>query len=227
MERAGRLPYNVVMGRRALRKVNPKLDLSRHLMTQDELPQPWDAVELFGRRAPLEIEVGTGKGLFMAGAGRARRDRDFLGIEVAGRYARFAAARLVVGELDNARIVHGDALRIFGQLLPDASIAAVHVYFPDPWWKKRHHKRRVMNERFVKDVERVLPIEGRLHFWTDVGEYFQLSLDLIARCTSLVGPLEVAERSAEHDLDYRTHFERRVRLSGGPVFRAEFRKAAR
>ena len=225
MERAGSVPYNAVMGRRALRKVNPKLDLSRHLMTQDDLPQPFDAVALFGRRAPLEIEVGTGKGLFMVSAASAERNRDFLGIEVAGRYAQFAAARLATAELDNARIVHGDALRIFSQLLPDASIAAVHVYFPDPWWKKRHHKRRVMNESFVKDVERVLPVDGRLHFWTDVGDYFRPSVELIARCTSLAGPLDVAETAAEHDLDYRTHFERRVRLSGGPVFRAEFRKA--
>ena len=212
------------MGRRALRKTDPKLDLSHHLATFDQLPDPWDAVALFGRRAPLEVEVGTGKGLFIASAGAEQPDHDFLGIEIAGKYARFAAARLVVSELDNARIVHGDAMRIFRQLLPDASIAAVHVYFPDPWWKKRHHKRRVMNQSFLQNAERVLERGGMLHFWSDVEEYFQLSLELIARFTSLAGPLEVAERSAEHDLDYRTHFERRMRIEGKPVFRAEFCK---
>ena len=160
----------------------------------------------------------------MASAGAEQPDHDFLGIEIAGKYARFAAARLVVRELDNARIVHGDAMRIFSQLLPDASVAAVHVYFPDPWWKKRHHKRRIMNQTFLQNAERVLERGGMLHFWSDVEEYFQLSLELIARCTSLAGPLAVAERSAEHDLDYRTHFERRMRLEGKPVFRAEFCK---
>ena len=212
------------MGRRALRNIEQDLDLSRHLMTFDQLPQPWDAVALFGRQAPLEIEVGTGKGLFMVGAATDQADRDFLGIEIAGKYARFAAARLVTGELDNARIVHGDALRIFGQLLPDASVAAVHVYFPDPWWKKRHHKRRVMNRSFLENAERVLRAGGVLHFWTDVEEYFELSLELIARCTSLAGPIDIAERAAEHDLDYRTHFERRMRLEGKPVYRAKFSK---
>ncbi len=212
------------MGRRAVRKIDPKLDLSQHLATFDLLPDPWDPVALFGRRAPLEVEVGTGKGLFMASAGAEQPDHDFLGIEIAGKYARFAAARLVVRDLDNARIVHGDAMRIFSQLLPDASVAAVHVYFPDPWWKKRHHKRRIMNQTFLQNAERVLERGGMLHFWSDVEEYFRLSLELIARCTSLAGPLEVAERSAEHDLDYRTHFERRMRLEGKPVFRAEFCK---
>ncbi len=103
-------------------------------------------------------------------------------------------------------------------------MAAVHVYFPDPWWKARHKKRRVMNEAFLHDVERTLQPAGRLHFWTDVEEYFQATLSLIAACTRLVGPLSVAEQPAEHDLDYRTHFERRMRFHALPVYRSEFRK---
>jgi len=132
---------------------------------------------------------------------------------------------LAKDELPNAIMVHGDAQRIFSELLPDESLAAVHVYFPDPWWKKRHHKRRVMNERFVREIARTLAPGGALHFWTDVRERFDAILELIAEHAQLVGPLEVPERPAEHSLDYRTHFERRMRISKQAVYRAEFRKS--
>jgi tRNA (guanine-N7-)-methyltransferase len=213
------------MGRRALRKIDPSLDLSRHLKSWEELPKPWNAAALFGREAPLEVEVGSGKGLFLQTAAAAVPERNFLGIEIAAKYAQFAAARLAKRALANAAMVHGDAQRLFAELLPDDSLAAVHVYFPDPWWKKRHHKRRVMNERFVRHVERALAAGGSLHFWTDVRDRFEATLELIARETGLVGPLEVPERPAEHALDYRTHFERRMRIGEQPVYRAEFRKS--
>ena len=214
------------MGRRALPKVNPTVDLSRHLKTFEELPNPWDAEALFGRTAPLEVEVGSGKGLFMQSASQAIPDHNFLGIEIARKYARFAASRLAKRELSNAVMVAGDALQVIRELLPVGSADAVHVYFPDPWWKKRHRKRRVMTEDTVKDYERLLKPGGTLHFWTDVQEYFDETLQLLAEHTSLTGPLEVAEQPPEHDLDYRTHFERRMRLQGEPVYRSEYRKSA-
>jgi tRNA (guanine-N7-)-methyltransferase len=212
------------MSRRALRKIDPALDLSAHLTVADELPQLFCDVVLFGREAPLVVEVGSGKGLFLQSAALARPDHNFLGIEVAHKYARFAAARLAKRNIGNARVVSGDALRLFREWMPADSVRAVHVYFPDPWWKKRHHKRRVMNASFLADVERTLTTGGELHFWTDVEEYFRESLEVIASSTKLSGPLSVAERPAAHDLDYRTHFERRMRLYDKPIFRAEFRK---
>ena len=97
------------------------------------------------------------------------------------KYARFAAARLAQRELANARVIHGDAQHFFNAWLPDACVRAVHVYFPDPWWKARHKKRRVMNEPFLRDVERTLVPGGTLHFWTDVEEYFNTSLRIDRR----------------------------------------------
>jgi tRNA (guanine-N7-)-methyltransferase len=213
------------MARRALRKLDPTVDLAHHLRTLEGLPEPWQHERLFGRCAPLEVEVGTGKGLFLSSAAAGCPDHDFLGIEVSQKYACYAASRLAKRGLDNACVVHGDGLRVFHERFPDAALAEVHVYFPDPWWKARHKKRRVMNAGFLADVERTLAPGGRLHFWTDVEEYFQTTLELIREATRLQGPFEVQERSADHDLDYHTHFERRTRLSGERVFRSQFVRA--
>lgn len=212
------------MNRRALRKIDPSLDLSRHLTTVDQLPVPLEIAALFERAAPLEIEVGSGKGLFLVEASGENPDRNYLGCEVSRKYARFAAAKLDRQQRENAIMVHGDAQTLFRDILPDACAANVHVYFPDPWWKKRHRRRRVLNESFLKDIERVLEPDGVFHFWTDVEEYFQVTLELTSEATDLEGPRVVSERPAEHDMDYRTHFERRMRLHDVAVHRAEFRR---
>lgn len=222
------------MGRRALRKLDPNIDLSRHLRhvadflpeQPDQPPARIDPQALFVRPAPLEIEMGSGKGLFLLNAAQSQPERNFLGVEVAPKYAAYSASRLARHGLTNALMFSGDGLRLFRDLLPDACAAAVHVYFPDPWWKKRHHKRRVMNEGFLHDVERVLEPGGSLHFWTDVEEYFHASLELIAAETRLSGPLPVPEKPPAHDLDYRTNFERRKRQAGLPIWRSEFQKGS-
>ncbi|NLF72171.1 MAG: tRNA (guanosine(46)-N7)-methyltransferase TrmB [Candidatus Anammoximicrobium sp.] len=214
------------MARPALRKIDPTLDLSKHLLALDQLPVPWDETAVFARGAPLEVEVGTGKGLFVITASGERPEHNFLGCEIAHKYARLAAARLARAGRSNAVVVDGDALQLFRVHLPNACAAAVHTYFPDPWWKQRHRKRRVLTPVFLADIERVLRPEGTFHFWTDVKEYFDTTLALIAKVTRLLGPFEVAQRPAEHDLDFRTHFERRTRLHNEAVFRAEFRRVA-
>jgi tRNA (guanine-N7-)-methyltransferase len=212
------------MGRRALPKLDPTLDLRPALLNLDLIPRPWRQQALFGRSAPLEVEIGSGKGLFLAAAAAARPEHNFLGCEIAAKYAAHAAARSLKRGLANVRVVQGDAARLIAEFLPDECCAAVHVYFPDPWWKKRHHKRRMMRPSVVQDIERILRPAGRLHFWTDVKEYFEQTLELLRTATRMGAPLAVAERVAEHDLDYRTHFERRMRLHELPVYRSEFVK---
>jgi tRNA (guanine-N7-)-methyltransferase len=218
------------VGRRALPKIDPTLDLSRHFLTAAELPKPFNPVALFGRSVPVEVEVGSGKGLFLLSASGQFPEHDFFGIEVAQKYARFAASRLARAERTNALMAQGDALAFFREWIQDSTLHAVHVYFPDPWWKKKHRRRRVMNESFLADVIRTLKPGGKLHFWTDVEEYFQTTLELIASLPphpagKLHGPLAVDEKPAEHNLDFRTHFERRMRLHELPVYRSEFVKA--
>jgi len=212
------------MGRRALRGIDPALDLTPLLQSLDELPESWSPSGWFGRNAPLELEIGSGKGLFLASESQQRPAHDFLGIEIARKYARFSAARLTKAQRPNAKVIEGDAQQLVAQHVRPSSVIAVHVYFPDPWWKKRHRRRRVMNEPFLTDIERILESGGRLHFWTDVEEYFQESISLLLQVTRLQGPLEVPLQPAAHDLDYRTHFERRMRLHGEAVYRAEFVK---
>jgi tRNA (guanine-N7-)-methyltransferase len=223
------------MGRRAVRKIDPGLDLSSYLWPWERLPRPWDPVALFERHAPLEVEVGSGKGMFLCRAAIAQPDHDFLGIEIAAKYARFAAARLAKLGVPNAAVIHGDALRFFAEVLPDASVTTVHIYFPDPWWKKRHLKRRIIRPSFVADVFRTLVPGGLLHFWTDVQQYFeegcallrQGGLQELSRKAEIRAPADSEARplpEGQPPPGYRTHFERRMRLQAVPVYKAAFQK---
>ncbi len=212
------------MGRRALRKLNPDLEIAPFYLEIEDVPEMWKPAALFDREAPLEIEIGSGKGLFLVNAAATSPEHNFIGIEVAEKYAQHAAARLARAGCNNGMMSSGDGLRLFDAMAPDGSLEAVHVYFPDPWWKKRHRKRRVLNETFLKNVQRLLRPGGTLHFWTDVKEYFESSLELIAETVNLEGPFVVAERQAEHDMDYLTHFERRTRQNEEPVYRVKYLK---
>jgi tRNA (guanine-N7-)-methyltransferase len=208
------------MPRRPPRKPDPSLDLAGHLLELAALPTPLDPATLFPHARPIELEVGSGKGLFLSTASAAAPDRNFLGVEISGGYARLCAGKLATLRSANARIVHGDATHLVRGMLPDACLAGMHVYFPDPWWKARHRKRRVLSDAFLIHAGRVLGPGCLLHVWTDVEEYFYEAMEA-ARGTGLfASPREETTRPAEHDLDYRTHFERRTRLAGAPVWRA-------
>lgn len=224
------------MARGSFAKIQGNLDLSTFLYPYDRLERPWNPSAIFGRTAPLELEIGSGKGLFLCNAALAAPDRNFLGIEVAARYALISAARLAKNGVRNAAMVNADAAKMLDELIPPESLAAVHVYFPDPWWKKAHRKRRVLRSEVVRAIENRLMPGGILYFRTDVLEYYRSTLDLVAADTSLSGPIEteygektpgaaIVECGADNspasvnaDIAYSTHFERRTLLHHLPVF---------
>ncbi|QDV13730.1 tRNA (guanine-N(7)-)-methyltransferase [Rosistilla oblonga] len=215
------------MPRQQLRTPSTSIDLSQHFRMVDALPQQVTSQTLFQNDAGLQIEVGSGKGLFLLNASGEQPDQNFLGIEIAHKYAKHAATKLKNAGRTNAIMASGDALPIFEKQIPDASLAAVHVYFPDPWWKKKHKKRRVLNEPFLRSASRTLAPGGRFYFWTDVLDYFESTLELMAMVVPELGPpLPDVVSEAEHDLDYRTHFERRSRKNEIPVYRVHFDKPA-
>jgi tRNA (guanine-N7-)-methyltransferase len=123
---------------------------------------------VFGNDAPVEIEVGCGRGTFLLEAARHTPSRNFLGLERAPRLA-LAAERAIAGAaLTNARVLCCDAGCVLCHLIPPRSVAVYHLYFPDPWWKRRHHKRRVYTGRFAAAISRTLVAGGRVYVATDV-----------------------------------------------------------
>lgn len=248
------------MGRRSFAKIIGNLDLSSRIKKGDEIPRPWNPELLFGRTAPIEFEIGSGKGMFLANAAAAEPSHDFIGVEIAYRYALMAAAGLVKSNLTNALMLCADAAALLADWIPSSSLSAVHIYFPDPWWKKSHRKRRIVRADVVKMIEDRLIPGGKLWLRTDVEEYFQESLGVLRSETALLGPEpdprlpEEASAIADGDLfrfgekenlpyygengkqnppvpiagrgEFLSHFERRTRLNGLPVWGAVFTKKA-
>ena len=184
-------------------------------------PLRWN--DLFGDDREVVLEIGSGKGLFLANAAAARPDINFFGIEIAKKYARLAAERVVKAGLTNVRLWPGDAGHLMGRRVIPASLREVHVYFPDPWWKKRHKKRRVFNETLVASIARALVPGGELHVATDVEEYFGVIRELVAADPRFVEIDPPALGDPEHDHDYLTNFERKYRIEGRPVYRTSYR----
>jgi tRNA (guanine-N7-)-methyltransferase len=181
-------------------------------------PGAFDPKAVFGNDRPLEVEVGCGKGLFLLTESLARPGVNFLGIEIVRKYQLFTATRIAIRNLTNVRVACADGRLFLRDRLAAGSVSAVHVYFPDPWWKTRHHKRRLFTAEFARAVARVLMPSGRLHVATDVEAYFGVMTGLVAEMPQL-RPLP-----APTERDDTTNFERKARSLGKPVFRAVYER---
>ncbi len=158
--------------------------MSRGLDTQGiaidpaELDQ-LDWARLFGNRNPVEVELGPGKAGFLLRQAQAHPERNFLGIEWANKFFRYAADRLRRWGTQNARMVRADASHFIRLQCPRGSLDALHVYHPDPWPKKRHHKRRLFQKPFVDAAVAGLVPGGRWAVQTDHAEYFEVIRKLL------------------------------------------------
>jgi tRNA (guanine-N7-)-methyltransferase len=201
------------------------IDVSNHLIDPGRLSEAAAPIEwagLFGNANPVELEIGSGKGLFLVSAAKSRPAVNYLGIELSRKYAIHAAGALARNELGNAKVWCGDARLIMGSLVPDQSLLGVHVYFPDPWWKSRHKKRRVFTALLVRAIERTLQPGGVLSVASDVQEYFGVICGLIGASGRFDEQAPPAPVEPAHTLDYLTHFERKYRLEGRPIYQARF-----
>ncbi|HEX6361571.1 MAG TPA: tRNA (guanosine(46)-N7)-methyltransferase TrmB, partial [Albitalea sp.] len=143
-------------------------------------PAPLDARAAFGREAPLVLEIGFGMGDATAAIAAARPDTDFLGVEVHPPGVGALLKRIGERGLANIRIVQHDAVEVLAHMIAPGSLAGVHVFFPDPWHKKRHHKRRLVQPGFVHEVALRLAPGGYLHCATDWQPYAEQMLEVLA-----------------------------------------------
>jgi len=148
------------------------------------LSRPIDWRELFGNDHPVEIEIGMGKGTFLAGQAKAHPERNFLGIEWAAWFWRYASDRLRRHECLNVRTVRAEASFFLDEYVASESVSVLHIYFPDPWPKARHHKRRLVQSKFMPKVERILVPGGRLQVVTDHVEYWE-QIESVVRASNL------------------------------------------
>jgi tRNA (guanine-N7-)-methyltransferase len=133
---------------------------------------PLDWGEVFGGAGRVEVEIGIGKGRFLLAAAQARPDIRHFGIEWANEYLRIAEARAVKRGLTNVRFARVDAADLIRRAIPVASVAAYYVFYPDPWPKKRHHKRRFFQPGNLDALARTLVPGGWLHVATDHDDYW-------------------------------------------------------
>jgi tRNA (guanine-N7-)-methyltransferase len=186
---------------------------------------PVDFAAVFGRSAPLVVEIGFGMGSTTATMAAAAPELNFLGIEVHPPGVGALLQRIDGARLTNVRIVQDDAVVVLESMIAPASLAAVHIFFPDPWHKKRHHKRRLIQPELVRLLASRLASGATLHCATDWEPYAAQMLDVLSAEPMLVNAVGAgyAPRPASRPL---TKFEQRGLDRGHGVWDLLFTKRA-
>ena len=196
-----------------------KWDTAHILLDADALlasKRPVDFAAMFGNARPVEIEIGVGKGTFLKAYAAARPEVNLLGIEDAGAYAAYCAGRFARAGLANVRMLHTEAATFFKRAVPPASLQRVHIYFPDPWPKRRHQRRRLVQPPFVGLARQALRPGGQLLIATDHFGYARHIRRVLADAPGFVRiPVP---RLIETDGVVGTNFERKYRAEGRPVY---------
>lgn len=192
------------------------------LVHLDSIVEPLSITTLFARPAPLEIELGSGDGGFLLRYAPRHPEANFLGIErLLGRIRKLERKAPRLG-LTNLRGLRVEAAYLLRYLLPTGSVRACHVYFPDPWPKKRHRPRRLVNAQFPALAARVLEPEGAVFLRTDDADYFAQMQEVFAAHPAF-SPFETPRALAEVPSDFELEFLAR----GVPTLRAAYRHTER
>ena len=176
--------------------------------------------DLFGRSAPVEIEVGIGKGRFVLDQASRRPGTDFLALEWSLKHMRVAMDRARRRGLRNLRFYRADARHVISELVPDASVTRLHIYCPDPWPKKRHHKRRFFTACMAPHLERILVQGGFLNLSTDDREYFSEIVTVLRLNTGLSRGDDPLIRDGTDE--GKTNYEAKYIAYGRVIHRATF-----
>jgi tRNA (guanine-N7-)-methyltransferase len=182
-----------------------------------ETPAPLPLDSLVPGDGPWEVEIGFGKGRYLLRRCQEDPGRRFLGIEVASEYFEMLVEKARRRRLANWLALRGDALALISAVLPHGFASAVHVYFPDPWPKSRHHKRRLFDPETVDLVLSLLEPNGRLLFATDFLEYGALVEEILESYPGL----HVTRRDSPWDEGPRTNYEAKYIIEGRPILRLE------
>ena len=197
-----------------------------------ELPETGgllDLAALFGNDHDVELEIGTGKGRFLLLAASARRDVNFIGLEYARAYAAKTIERLGKRGLTNVRVARAEAADFMARRLGAAALAGIHVYFPDPWPKKRHHKRRLIRPAVLSEMARVLRPGSLVRLVTDHPEYAAVMREVFGadpRFEDESGSIELWHLPGmeAYTAPGVTNFEIKYRRQGRPIHRMIWRR---
>jgi tRNA (guanine-N7-)-methyltransferase len=178
-----------------------------------------DLPALFGRRAPVDVDLGCGDGSFLRSLAAQMPDKNFLGIERLLNRVRSSTRK--AAEVENVRILRAETSFVVTHLLPAESIAAFYLLFPDPWPKRRHHRRRLVTQNFLDAIWTALIPTGSVTIATDHVDYF----DAISRLITGTKRFVMIDQEFLRPLPLTT-FEKKFRAAGAPIHRLELRKVS-